>query len=135
MAALVAETIAYTPGATDQGMTAAEALELGQGVCQDHAQVLIAVARIQGIPARYVTGYLYADASGEAHEASHAWAELFVPDLGWVGFDPANACSPDDRYIRVGSGMDALDAAPIRGIILGGGDEKMDIQLSVSAQQ
>lgn len=135
MAALVAETITYTPGATDQGMTANEALELGRGVCQDHAQVLIAVARIEGVPARYVTGYLHADASGEAHEASHAWVELYVPDLGWVGFDPANKCSPDEQYIRVGSGMDALDAAPIRGITLGGGEEKMDIQLSVAAQQ
>lgn len=135
LATAVTEAVVYTPGATDQGMTAAEALELGRGVCQDHAQVLIAAARILKMPARYVTGYLMTDGDGNAHEASHAWAELHIPDLGWVGFDPANACSPDERYIRVGSGMDALDAAPIRGITLGGGDESMDIQVSVAAQQ
>ncbi|NNU79540.1 transglutaminase family protein [Halovulum dunhuangense] len=135
MAGLVAESVIYTPGATDQGMTASEVLELGHGVCQDHAQVLIALARMRETPARYVHGYLFADADGSAHEASHAWAELWVEDLGWVGFDPANRCCPDDRYIRVGSGLDALDAAPIRGISLGGGTETMDIAVSVAASQ
>lgn len=135
MADLVAATVAYTPGATHPDMTAAEVVDLGQGVCQDHAQVLIAVARMLGVPARYVTGYLFSDASGEAHEASHAWAELYVPDLGWVGFDAANKCCPDERYIRLGSGMDALDAAPIRGISLGGGEELLDISVNVAAQQ
>ncbi|MEM8788883.1 MAG: transglutaminase family protein [Pseudomonadota bacterium] len=135
MANHVAEAIEYTPGATHTEMTATEAVELGRGVCQDHAQVLIALARWRGMPARYVTGYLFADADGQAHEASHAWAELFVPDLGWVGFDPANGCCPDERYIRLGSGFDALDAAPIRGISLGAGDESMDISVNVAAQQ
>ena len=135
LAELVADTIAYTPGATHSEMTAAEVLDLGQGVCQDHAQVLIALARMRGVPARYVTGYLFADADGNTHEASHAWAELHVSDLGWVGFDPANRCCPDERYIRVGSGLDAADAAPIRGISLGAGRESMDIAVTVQAQQ
>lgn len=135
MAALVSDAIAYTPGATHAAMTASEALELGHGVCQDHAQVLIAMGRLRGVPARYVHGYLFSDAHGEQVEASHAWAELHVEGLGWVGFDPANRCCPDDRYIRVGSGLDALDAAPIRGISLGLGDETMDIEVSVAAQQ
>ena len=135
LAEIVAERIEYTPGATHAEMTASGALDLGQGVCQDHAQVLIALARIRRIPARYVTGYLFADADGQMHEASHAWAELHVPDLGWVGFDPANRCCPDERYIRVGSGLDAADAAPIRGISLGAGRETMDISVTVAAQQ
>ncbi len=135
MTNLVADTVVYTPGATDAQITAAEVVDLGHGVCQDQTQVLIAIARMLGVPARYVTGYLFSDAQGNAHEASHAWAELYVPDLGWVGFDATNRCCPDERYIRLGSGMDALDAAPIRGISLGGGAEMLDISVNVAAQQ
>lgn len=135
MTNLVADTVTYTPGATDVEMTAAEVVDLGHGVCQDQTQVLIAIARMLGVPARYVTGYLFSDAAGNAHEASHAWAELYVSDLGWVGFDATNRCCPDERYIRLGSGMDALDAAPIRGISLGGGAEMLDISVNVAAQQ
>jgi transglutaminase-like putative cysteine protease len=134
MARLIAETIEYTPGATHAGMTAAEAIELGKGVCQDQAQALIALARMRGMPARYVTGYLFSTHDAGAEEASHAWAELYIADLGWVGFDAANQCCPDERYIRLGSGMDALDAAPIRGISLGGGHESLDISVNVAQQ-
>jgi transglutaminase-like putative cysteine protease len=126
-----ADAIAYRPGVTHAHTTAAEALALGEGVCQDHAHALIACARTRGIPARYVSGYLFADADGEAHEAAHAWAELHVAGLGWVGFDPANRCCPDARYIRLGSGFDAQDAAPIRGIARGGGHEDMDVTVAI----
>jgi transglutaminase-like putative cysteine protease len=135
LAAAVAEAVAYEPGATDAGATAAEALERGAGVCQDHAQILIGLARRRGMPARYVTGYLQADAEGQAHEAAHAWAELWVPALGWVGFDAANRCCPDDRYIRLGSGFDAVDAAPIRGLARGTATEALDVMVAVEAQQ
>jgi transglutaminase-like putative cysteine protease len=131
LSAAVADAIAYRPGVTHAHTTAAEALALGEGVCQDHAHALIAVARVRDIPARYVSGYLFADADGNAHEAAHAWAELFVPTLGWVGFDPANRCCPDERYIRLGSGFDAQDAAPIRGIARGGAREDMDVTVAV----
>ena len=134
MARLIAETIEYTPGSTHAEMTALEAIELGQGVCQDHSQALIALARMRGMPARYVTGYMFSDPEDGANEASHAWAELYVADLGWVGFDAANKCCPDERYIRLGSGMDALDAAPIRGISLGAGHESLDISVNVAQQ-
>ena len=111
----VSDAVAYRPGTTHAHTTAAEALAQGEGVCQDHAQVLCALARARGIPARYVSGYLFSTADGQAHEAAHAWAELFVPGLGWVGFDPANRCCPDARDIRLGSGLGAGDAAPSRG--------------------
>jgi transglutaminase-like putative cysteine protease len=130
----VADAIAYKPGVTSAHTTAAEALALGEGVCQDHAHAMIAVARARGLPGRYVSGYLFADASGEAHEAAHAWAEVFVAGLGWVGFDPANRCCPDERYIRLGSGFDAQDAAPIRGIARGGGGEAMDVSVAILNQ-
>jgi len=134
LAAAVTGAIAYRPGATHAHTTAGEALALGEGVCQDHAHALIACARSRGLPARYVSGYLFASADGKPHEAAHAWAELHVAGLGWVGFDPANECCPDERYIRLGSGLDARDAAPIKGVARGrSGDapEELDVAVAV----
>ena len=93
------------------------------------------MARSVGIPARYVIGYLFATEDDLTDEASHAWAELHIDGLGWVGFDVANRCCPDDRYIRLGSGLDAADGAPIRGVAFGSGAERMDINVSVMAEQ
>lgn len=135
LAELVAGAVAYKPGATQSQTTAAEALALGEGVCQDHAHTLIACARRMGLPARYVSGYLFADEEGIPHEAAHAWAEIHVTGLGWVGFDPANRCCPDARYIRLGSGMDAQDAAPIRGVARGVGAESLDVTVAVQSLQ
>ncbi|MFZ5964741.1 transglutaminase family protein [Thalassococcus sp. BH17M4-6] len=134
LARAIAEAITYEPGLTEPATTGAEALALGKGVCQDHAHALIATALAADIPARYVTGYLQSGPDGAAHEASHAWAELHVPGLGWVGFDAANACCPDDRYIRLGSGFDAQDAAPIRGVLAGGVSETLDVDVSVAVK-
>ena len=131
LANAVRDAIVYTPGETDALTTAGEALAKGAGVCQDHAHALIAAAQTVDIPARYVVGYLHAE--GSIAEASHAWAELWVEDLGWVGFDPANGVSPDENYIRIGSGLDAVDAALIRGVSQGAGSEVMDVEVQVSA--
>ena len=130
----VALAITYAPGVTHAHTTAAEALKRGEGVCQDHAQALIACARLRGLPARYVSGYLSSDMGGAAHEAAHAWAELQVPGFGWIGFDPANQCCPDARYIRLGSGLDAREAAPIRGTARNGSAENMGVEVAVQAQ-
>ena len=129
LCAAVQEAIEYTPGKTDPGTTAAEALAHGHGVCQDHAHALIAAALSAGIPARYVTGYLHAE--GGIAEASHAWAELHVADLGWVGFDASNGICPNEHYVRLGSGFDAVDAAPIRGVAQGAGAEAMEVDVNV----
>lgn len=134
LAFAVAGAIAYRPGSTHSHTTAAEALAQGEGVCQDHAQALIACARHLGVPARYVAGYLFSSEDGTPHEASHAWAELHVPGYGWIGFDPANRCCPDDRYIRLGSGLDATEAAPIKGIARGLGTESMDVTVAIQSQ-
>ena len=133
LSAAISDAIAYHPGETHAQTTAAEALSLGLGVCQDHAHALIGVAQSVEMPARYVTGYLHSSEDGQAHEASHAWAEIHVAGLGWVGFDPSNRCCPDERYIRLGSGYDSIDAAPIRGIAKGSGDESL--MVSVAVQQ
>ena len=135
MAGAVAEAIAYRPGVTHAHTTAAEALALGEGVCQDHAHALIAMARSVDMPARYVSGYLFASEDGTPHEAAHAWAEIFIGGLGWVGFDPANRCCPDARYIRLGSGLDAQGAAPIRGVARGAGSESLDVTVALAAAQ
>lgn len=131
LSAAVSDAIVYAPGQTGFHTTAAEALAQGKGVCQDHAHALIAVARRHELPARYVSGYLHSTAQGEGHEAAHAWAEIHVQGLGWVGFDPANRCCPDERYVRLGSGLDASDAAPIRGIAAGQGAETLDVAVNV----
>lgn len=127
----VADAIAYVPGETTAGTSGAEALAMGRGVCQDHTHALIAAALASDIPARYVTGYLESGNDGAAHEASHAWAELFVRGIGWIGFDPTNRCSPDARYVRLGSGHDATGAAPIRGVADGAGVEAMEVDVQV----
>jgi len=131
----IADAIAYRPGATEAHTTAAEAMALGEGVCQDHAHALIAAARVIAIPARYASGYLLASNDGSPHEAAHAWAELWIDGLGWVGFDAANRCCPDDRYVRLGSGFDAHDAAPIRGVARGPGHETLDVTVAVGQGQ
>ncbi len=133
LARLVAEAITWTPGCTDAATTAAEALALGHGVCQDHAHALICAARLRDLPARYVSGYLFAE--GASGEAAHAWAEVWIEGLGWVGFDPANRCCPDERYIRLGCGMDAEAAAPIRGVARGVAAESMQIAVAVGQRQ
>jgi len=130
----VREAIVYTPGQTGPATTAAEALALGHGVCQDHSHALIAAAHAVDIPARYVIGYLHAGGEGAA-EASHAWAELHVEGLGWIGFDASNGVCPDENYIRLGSGTDAVDAAPIRGVASGRGEEVLDVEVSVTQAQ
>ena len=134
LAFAVAGAIAYRPGSTHSHTTAAEALAQGEGVCQDHAQALIACARHAGFPARYVAGYLFSSEDGTPHEASHAWAELHVPGYGWIGFDPANRCCPDERYIRLGSGLDAAEAAPIKGIARGLGAESLSVTVAIQSQ-
>lgn len=133
LSAAVADALRYAPGTTHAHTTAAEALADGVGVCQDLAQVLVAAARTLDIPARYVTGYLLADDTGAAHEAGHAWAELHVDGYGWIGFDPANRRCPTDHYVRLACGVDALDAAPIRGAAAGGREASLEVEVSVSA--
>lgn len=131
LSSAVADAIRYTNGVTKASTTAAEALALGEGVCQDHAHALIAIARTRDLPARYVSGYLHSTQDGQSHDAAHAWAEIFVEGLGWVGFDAANRCCPDERYVRLGSGLDAQDAAPIRGVAMGLGEEEMAVAVRV----
>jgi transglutaminase-like putative cysteine protease len=126
--------VAYELGATHAHTTAAEAFADQRGVCQDHAHIFIAAARAAGIPARYVTGYLVTG-QGASSTAAHAWAEALVPDLGWIGFDPANAKCPTDNYVRVAAGIDAAGVTPIRGSRRGGNGERMRVEVRVEIAQ
>jgi len=131
LAALQAEVL-FETSSTTVATSAAEAFAQRRGVCQDLAHIFIACARHMGLPARYVSGHLARADGVILQEASHAWAEVLVPDLGWVGFDPANGASPSDRYVRVACGFDYLSAAPVRGARLGGGAERLYVRLAVA---
>jgi len=125
--------LAYDPAASDPAATAAAALAAGAGVCQDHAHVVIAAARHLGWPARYVVGYLAPVAEARSEGATHAWAEIWVEGLGWIGFDAANGLCPTDAYVRLCAGLDAPDAAPIRGHAEGAPAETMTSGVAVEA--
>lgn len=129
----VLERVRYTPGATDVDTSAERALTEGHGVCQDHAHIFVGAARLLGVPARYVSGYLKLEDRIE-QEAGHGWAEAHVDGLGWVGFDVSNGISPDERYVRVATGFDYRSAAPVTGLSTGARNSTLDVRLAVEQQ-
>lgn len=132
---VVRARVAYRAGITTAVTSAGEALRAGAGVCQDHAHLFIAMCRTLGVPARYVGGYLWTGETAPV-EASHAWAEAYVPGHGWIGFDAANRTRPDETYIRTAIGLDYWSAAPIRGVRRGPAEERLGVSVQVmSAQQ
>ena len=126
----IRDAITYEIGKSEVGWTAEDAASAGHGVCQDHAHVFIACCRRAGVPARYVSGYLMMD-DRTHQDATHAWAEAHIEGLGWVGFDVSNGISPDMRYVRVATGMDYADAAPVSGTRFGTASEELSVQLQV----
>jgi transglutaminase-like putative cysteine protease len=130
----VHDKLTFDTDATHAATTAAESFAQGKGVCQDFAHLFIACARAIGAPARYVSGY-YLRSDGDEQIAGHAWAEAHVPDLGWVGFDPAHCVSPGERHVRLAVALDYLSAAPIRGARSGGDGETMEVRVRVAATQ
>lgn len=130
LSAEILKAVPYETAHTLSSTTAEGAIAIGKGVCQDHANIFVSAARTAGLPARYVSGYLLMDDRVD-QEASHAWAEVHVDDLGWVGFDVSNGVSPDNRYIRLAIGRDAHDAAPVHGLRGGTGDESLIVSLQV----
>jgi transglutaminase-like putative cysteine protease len=131
--ALSAAILTHVPYALDDldvFASAEDAIARGFGVCQDHAHIFIAAARKLGVPARYVSGYLLI--GSDAHQAaSHAWAEAWVDDLGWVGFDISNGISPDGRYVRVATALDYSGAAPVSGLLFGNHSETLVVSVRV----
>lgn len=124
----------YEPGVTAADSPIDEALNAGRGVCQDFAHIMLAICRGWGVPARYVSGYL--GSSGEQHErfnpeATHAWVEVFLPSLRWVGFDPTNDAIAGPRHIPVAIGRDYSDVPPARGVFKGDAESQLSVGVSV----
>lgn len=130
----VRKAVRYQEDGSHVHTTAAEAFAEGAGVCQDHAHIFIACCRRLGIPARYVGGYLATSDGTASHDAGHAWASALVDGLGWVSFDPANGVSATERYVRAAIGFDYADAGPVRGIRIGGGEEKLKVEVRLQAE-
>ncbi len=124
----------FKAGETSVHSTALEAFETECGVCQDHAHVFIACCRHVGVPARYVSGYLYVEDSTDAPVASHAWAEAWVLDR-WRSFDITNGRPAGEHHIKLAIGADYLDASPVRGMRRGGGEEQLIASALVAVNQ
>lgn len=129
LAYAIFDAVRYAPGHTDAGSSAERALELGRGVCQDHAHLFIAVCRARGIPARYVSGYYYP--GGTPHAASHAWADAWLEGHGWVSYDITHRGFASDRLARLAVGRDYDSAGPVRGVRQGGGEEAMEVRVNI----
>lgn len=137
LSARILERMPFDISVPAKALCAEDVLNRGAGVCQDHSHVMIACARHLGLPARYVSGYLRLNET-EEQEAGHAWAEVHVPGLGWTGFDVSNGYAPDRRYIRLATGCDSREAAPIEGLVFGEPVTRLQVALRVeeaAAQQ
>jgi transglutaminase-like putative cysteine protease len=128
----VRKAVAYEPGVTDVSHSAIEALDLGVGVCQDQAHVYVACCRAAGIPARYVSGYVYTGTTGEV--ASHAWIDAWLGEVGgWLSLDVSHGEATGAAHCRLAVGRDYLDAAPVRGVRRGGGREHLTVAVKLAA--
>ena len=132
---VVSKSIKYVSGSTTVYTSAQKSIEQGKGVCQDFAHILISLARFYGFPARYINGFLFEE--GDSFENStHAWVEIFITDLGWVGFDPTQNKCTDEKYIRLCCGLDFLDASLIKGVKTNfNGVEDLKVDVSIDSCQ
>ena len=126
----IRERMRFDTNGTTSTTSASEAFAAGHGVCQDFTHVFITAARHAGMPARYVSGYLHKPDEPQ-QDAGHAWAEVHVPDLGWVSFDATNGVCATEHYVRLATGLDYLDAAPVRGSYYGVSRETLDVSLRI----
>ncbi len=130
-------TLTFAPGSTTVTSPMDVALETGRGVCQDFSHVLLAIVRGWGIPARYVSGYLFPDNEEEQvmAAASHAWVECSLPGIGWVGVDPTNNTVAPKHHIRVAVGRDYQDVPPTRGTFRGFADQTLEVSVVITARE
>ena len=129
------QDFAYVPGITFLETTAFEVFSLRKGVCQDFANLFICLCRLLNLPARYRVGYIYTGGDYEnklQSDASHAWAEVYLPFLGWRGFDPTNGCMVAQDHVRMACGRNYRDATPVSGTIFkGGGTEQLKVEVQI----
>jgi transglutaminase-like putative cysteine protease len=139
----VSAGLAYAPGATFVGVDIGEVLTQGKGVCQDFAHLAISMYRSQGIPARYVSGYLYATDQMEAvvptdpevEIQTHAGVEVFVPGHGWWALDPTNHQPAGELHVKIGHGRDYQDVMPLRGVYHGDADHELGVRVQITPER
>jgi transglutaminase-like putative cysteine protease len=132
LAQAVRGAVVYQSGATDVTFTAAEALQLGSGVCQDHAHLFIACCHTRGIAARYVSGYI--DPGRSDHAETHAWVDVWIEEpgyTGWVSLDVTHGRFANDALCRLAVGRDYESSAPVRGVRRGGGVESLQVRVTI----
>ncbi|HZZ11953.1 MAG TPA: transglutaminase family protein [Paraburkholderia sp.] len=140
LAEQIVQRVKYSPGITEVTSTAAQALALGNGVCQDHAHLMLACCRARGIPARYVSGYIEpGEVSAEVnpaapHGASHAWVDVWLEGRGWISVDVTHAAFASEMYCRLAVARDYEAAAPVRGRRIGGLEEQLKVSVTVNVQ-
>ena len=121
----------YAPGSTTAVSPVDQILDSGQGVCQDYAHAMIAIARSWGIPSRYVSGYIFVDEIGgqTPQSATHAWVECLLPTLGWRSFDPTNAVMPSEGHVQIAVGRDYSDVSPTSGVLVSSGESRLEVDV------
>lgn len=137
---VIHSTFEYDTAATDAGTSLAQSFAARAGVCQDFAHVMIAALRVLDIPARYVSGYLETEpAPGQdtliGADATHAWVSAYFPETGWIDFDPTNNSLPFDQHITLAWGRDVSDVVPVKGVIVGGEQQKIAVSVDVTRPQ
>ena len=125
------DVITYRRGVTDSSSTVCDVLRVGAGVCQDFAHLSLALLRRAGVPCRYVSGYLNKDGASEIE--THAWAEAFVPGVGWIAFDPTHGVLVGEHYVTVAVGRSYADVPPNRGVFRGSAKEVIDVTVLMEA--
>jgi transglutaminase-like putative cysteine protease len=123
----------YDPKATSIDMPLADVLRNRRGVCQDFAHLMIGALRSLGLAARYVSGYVRSGPKVQGAQASHAWVSVFLPEAGWLNFDPTNDVMPSDYHVTLAWGRDYGDVTPVKGVTLGGGGQTVDVEVYVKA--
>jgi len=132
----ISQNISFKTGATDVHTTPEEILRRKEGVCQDFTHLFCALAKRNGVPARYVSGYLHQGMGYFGDSQMHAWAEAYLPHVGWVGFDPTNDILAHTDHVKVCHGKDYSDCAPLKGVVYSSGDNETSYTVNVwSAQQ
>ena len=117
----------YARDVTDATSPIDHLLTRGKGVCQDFTHLMIAILRSYGVPARYVSGYIHRP---NKESQSHAWCEVWLPDVGWTGFDPTNGCPVNHDFVKTAVGRDFSDVPPNKGIYRGAGDERIEVRVA-----
>ena len=134
LAETIYDAFDYEPGVTDAESPIDLALSARRGVCQDFAHIMITICRSWGIPARYVSGYLFTDREGGDRsdpDASHAWLEVFLPSTRWIGFDPTNNPLAGERHVSAAIGRDYADVPPSRGVYKGEAESQLAVGVNV----